>query len=120
MSLLNATVTNKASYIDVPLLTKFYVTEGFHLFARPQGSFLLSNQVNTTASVLFFSIADQDLDVTSNFRRVDVGLTGGLGYRVSNGLNFSLSYDHGLNTLDPKGNIKAYNRVVKASIGFEF
>jgi len=51
---------------------------------------------------------------------VDVGLTGGLGYRVSNGLNFSLSYDHGLSTLDPKGNIKAYNQVIKASVGFDF
>jgi hypothetical protein len=35
-SLLNATVTNKASYIDVPLLAKLYVTEGFHLFAGPR------------------------------------------------------------------------------------
>jgi hypothetical protein len=115
-----ATVTNRASYIDVPLLAKFYVTEGFLIFAGPQVSFLVANQVNTRASVLGFSLLNRDFDATSNFRRVDVGLTGGLGYRFSNGLNFSLGYDHGLSTLDPNGNINGYNRVVKASVGFEF
>jgi len=122
LGLLNAraTITNQAAYIDVPVLAKYYVTEGFHFFAGPQVSFLIDNQVNTRASVLGFSLLNQNFDATNNFRKVDVALTGGLGYRFSNGLNFSVGYDHGLSTLDPNGSVNSYNRVIKTSIGFEF
>jgi hypothetical protein len=102
------------------VLAKYYVTEGFHFFAGPQVSFLIDNQVNTRASVLGFSLLNQNFDATNNFRKVDVALTGGLGYRFSNGLNFSVGYDHGLSTLDPNGSVNSYNRVIKTSIGFEF
>ncbi|MBC7922525.1 MAG: PorT family protein [Ferruginibacter sp.] len=119
-----ATVTNQASYLDVPVLAKYYAggssAEGFHFFAGPQVSFLLSNRVDTRASLLGFSVLNQNFDVTDNFRRVDVALVGGLGYRFSNGLNLGVGYDFGLNTLDQRGNFDTYNRVVKASVGFDF
>ncbi|MES2733304.1 MAG: porin family protein [Bacteroidota bacterium] len=122
LDLLNvkATVTNQASYLDVPVMAKFYLAKGLHFYGGPQVSFLLSNQVNTKASVLGFSLLNRNFDVTDNFRRVDLALVGGVGYRFDNGFNLNVGYDYGLNTLDQRGNINTYNRVIKASVGFEF
>ena len=117
---LNATITNKADYIDIPLLAKVFVAEGLHFYAGPQVSFLVSNKVNTKASVIGFNVLNQDLNYDSPFRKTDVGLVGGVGYRFSNGLNLSAGYDYGLNTVDKNGNLDTFNHVVKISAGFEF
>ncbi|WP_051359738.1 porin family protein [Adhaeribacter aquaticus] len=117
---LKATITDKAEYIDVPLLGKLFVAEGLHFFAGPQMSFLVSNKINTRASVVGFNLINKDFNYDSPFRKTDFGLVGGLGYRLNNGLNFSVGYDHGLNRIDKGGHFNTYNRVVKASIGFDF
>lgn len=83
-------------------------------------SFLLSNKVNTKASVLGFSVLNRDFNVSNSIRPVDVALVGGIGYRFENGFNLGVGYDYGLNTIDKSGNFSTYNRVVKASVGFEF
>jgi hypothetical protein len=116
----NTTVTNQAAYLDVPLLARFYVTKGFNIYAGPQVSFLLADKLRTKASVLGFSVLNRNMDVSSSIRPVDVALTGGIGYRFENGFNLGLGYDYGLNTIDQRGNFSTYNRVMKASIGFEF
>ncbi len=116
----NTTVTSQAAYLDVPVLARFYVTKGFNIYAGPQVSFLLSNKINTRASVLGFSVLNRDFNVSNSIRPVDVALVGGIGYRFENGFNLGFGYDYGLNTLDQRGNFNTYNRVVKASIGFEF
>jgi len=117
---MRATITNKADYIDVPLLAKVFVTEGLHFYGGPQVSFLLSNNVNTKASVIGFNVLNTDLNFDSPFRKTDVGLVGGVGYRFQNGLNLSAGYDYGLNTVDKNGNFDTFNHVVKISAGFEF
>jgi len=117
---MRATITNKADYIDVPLLAKVFVTEGLHFYAGPQVSFLVSNKVNTKASVIGFNVLNTDLNFDSPFRKTDVGLVGGVGYRFQNGLNLSAGYDYGLNTVDKNGNFDTFNHVVKVSAGFEF
>jgi len=115
-----ATVTNRSHYIDLPVLAKVYVTEGFHLFAGPQVSYLVYNSVKTRASVLGFSVLNQELDATNNFQKWDVGVTGGLGYKFENGFNLRAAYDHGLRRLDARNSFDTYNRVVKVSLGYEF
>ncbi|MBD0256855.1 MAG: PorT family protein [Cytophagales bacterium] len=115
-----ATVTNRSHYIDLPVLAKVYVTEGFHLFGGPQVSYLVHNSVRTRASVLGFSLLNQELNATSNLQKWDVGLTGGVGYKFENGFNLQAAYDHGLRRLDARDNFDTYNRVVKVSLGYEF
>jgi hypothetical protein len=117
---LKATITDKADYIDVPLLAKVFVAEGLHFYAGPQVSFLVSNKVNTRASVIGFNVLNRDLDYDSPFRKTDVGVVGGVGYRFTNGLNLNAGYDYGLNTVDKNGNFDTFNHVVKISAGFEF
>lgn len=115
-----ATVTNRSHYLDLPVLAKVYVTEGFHLFAGPQVSYLVHNSVRARAGVLGFSLINQQLNATDNLQRLDVGVTGGLGYKFGNGFNLQAAYDHGLRRLDARNNSDAYNRVVKVSLGYEF
>ena len=117
---LNATLTNKAEYVDVPLLAKFFVADGFHIYGGPQVSFLVSNKINARAGVFGLNLVNHDINFDSQIRKTDVGLVGGVGYRFANGFNLSGGYDYGLNTVDKGGNINTYNRVIKVSMGFEF
>jgi hypothetical protein len=117
---LRTTITDKANYIDVPLLAKIFVSEGFHFYGGPQVSFLVSNKINTKAGVLGLNVLDTDFNFDSPFRKTDVGLVGGVGYQFANGFNLSAGYDHGLNTVDKSNTLNTFNRVVKISAGFEF
>jgi len=59
-------------------------------------------------------------DATNQFNRWDAGLTGGIGYQFTNGLNIMASYDYGLMKMDANENVKAYNRGIKLGIGVNF
>ena len=96
---MNATLTNKAEYIDVPLLAKVFVADGFHIFGGPQVSFLVSNKINARAGVLGVNLFNTDFNFDSQIRKTDVGLVGGIGYRFANGVNLSGGYDYGLKIL---------------------
>ena len=116
----NVTITNKAEYIDVPVLARVYVGEGFNIFAGPQVSYLVSNKVKAQAGALGFNALNREWDMKSGFRDMDVAVTGGLGYRFTNGFNISAGYDYGLSTIDSNGNFDTFNRVVKASLAYTF
>jgi hypothetical protein len=116
----NVTLTNKAEYLDLPVLAKVYVGEGFHIFAGPQVSYLLSNKVSAEAGAFGFKALNQEWDMKSGFREVDMAVTGGLGYKFASGLNISAGYDYGLSSIDSRNNFDTFNRVIKASVGFTF
>ncbi|GHA78887.1 porin family protein [Pontibacter akesuensis] len=116
----NVTLTNKAEYLDLPILAKVYVGEGFHIYAGPQVSYLLSNKIKAEAGALGFKALNQEWDMKSGFREVDLAVTGGLGYKFASGFNVSAGYDYGVNSIDKNGSFDTYNRVIKASVGFTF
>ncbi|MCC9135019.1 porin family protein [Pontibacter silvestris] len=116
----NVTITNKAEYIDLPVLARLYVGNGFNIYAGPQISYLVSNKVEAKAGALGFNALNQEFDMNSGFREVDFAVSGGLGYRFTNGFNVSAGYDLGLSPIDANGSFETYNRVVKASIGYSF
>ncbi|WP_181304200.1 porin family protein [Rufibacter sp. XAAS-G3-1] len=114
------TLTNKAEYIDIPLLAKVYIGEGFNLFAGPQVSLLLSNKVNVNAGAFGFSAYNNDFEWQNSQRKVDLGMSAGAGYQFQNGLNIGGSYDMGLTTINANANYKSYNHGFKGSVGFRF
>lgn len=116
----NATVTNRAHYIDMPLMARFYVGEGLNLFGGPQVSYLISNRLNVEAGALGFNVLNEVLDIDEGFRKFDVGLTAGLGYQFANGLHINASYDFGLTSLDDQNRFDVHNRVAKVSVGYTF
>ena len=117
---LKGNLVNDAHYLDLPVLAKVQLGNGFQLFAGPQLSYLLANKVRAEAGIMGFSY-EQDFDWKSGFREWDFGLAGGVGYQFTNGIQLQAGYDHGLRSLDSgKSNIDLYNRAVKLSLGYKF
>jgi hypothetical protein len=97
------------SYLNIPLMGKYYVTKGFSVEAGPQLGFLLSAKNEKT-------------DVKDSFNTFDFGVNFGLGYKLDNGLNFGVRYNLGLtdiNNLDNSSS-KNQNGVLQVSVGYFF
>ncbi len=117
---LNVSVTQDSYYLDLPVVVKYNVTGGLSIFGGPQFSYLVSNDLDLKAGILGFNVINKQLDINENFRKMDVGLSAGVGYDFENGMNISASYDWGLTSLDKNSNFDAFNRVAKVSIGYTF
>ena len=116
----NASAKVEAHYIDVPLVLKAEVAKGLSIYAGPQLSYLVKNNLHLNAGVLGISLYNNKIDITDNFNRLDMGIAGGIGYKFDNGFNIKAGYDYGLSKLDKNDNFKAYNRVAKITVGFSF
>lgn len=87
----------KNDYLNIPILFKGYVYEGFNLFAGPQLGFKVSSKAKISGSGT--SITTDA--VSDAFKTFDFDIVIGAGYQSSMGLLFSLSYNIGLaNVLD--------------------
>lgn len=116
---INATARLNAQYIDVPVVVKMNMG-GLQVFAGPQLSYLANSELVAKAGLLGFNLLNKTMDATDQLNRWDAGITGGIGYKFSNGLNISAAYDHGLMRADVNENLEAYNRAFKVGIGLEF
>lgn len=110
----------QSHYIDIPLVLKANVAKGLQIYAGPQVSYMVRSTLNAKLGVLGISIFNRGIGITERFNKIDMGLTGGLGYEFDNGLNIQAGYDYGLTKLDKNDNWDAYNRVIKVSVGFTF
>lgn len=97
------------SYLNVPLMGKYYVWKGLSLEAGPQIGFLLSAD-------------DEGEDVKKLFKSVDFGVNFGVGYKLQNGLNFGARYNLGLSDLNNVNDstAKIKNGVIQVSVGYFF
>ena len=117
---INARAQVQSHYIDIPLLIRANVYKGLNVYAGPQVSYLVRSTLNAKIGVLGITLFNRGVGITERFNKVDMGLTGGVGYQFENGLNVQAGYDYGLSKLDKNDNYSAYNRVVKVSVGFSF
>jgi hypothetical protein len=115
----NAKAKLTSSYIDLPILLKGNFS-GLQVFAGPQISYLTKADLRTTAGLLGFNLLNKTMDATEQFNRWDAGITGGVGYQFTNGLNITAAYDHGLSRADKNKNMDAYNRSFKVGLGISF
>lgn len=102
------------NYLDVPILLRFYVGEGFNFFAGPQGSILLGSKFE--ADVLGNTLGWN----TDAINDIDAGVVFGLGYNLPIGLNLQASYDLGLTPVFKDSQADVYNRGFKVSLGVSF
>ncbi|MBN7811682.1 PorT family protein [Algoriphagus sp. H41] len=101
-------------YVDVPILLRFRVGEGFNLFAGPQVSFL-------TKSKFEGDIGDSTVSFeTDAVKETDAGLVFGLGYNLPRGFNIQGSYDYGMTPIFKDSDSDVYNRGFKVSLGYTF
>jgi hypothetical protein len=116
----NARAQVQSHYIDIPLVMKANVYKGIQVYAGPQVSFLMRSTLNAKIGILGITLFNRGFGITERFNKVDLGLTGGVGYEFENGLNIRAGYDYGLSPLDKNNNYAAYNRVAKISVGYSF
>ena len=116
----SATATLQSHYIDMPVLVKAEVARGLKIYAGPQLSYLVKNNLNLRAGALGFDVVNTNMDVTNQFKTMDVSLVGGAAYKFDNGLSIEAGYDHGLSRIDKNSNFKSYNRTFKVGLGFTF
>ncbi|MEO6818605.1 MAG: porin family protein, partial [Ginsengibacter sp.] len=115
----NAKASLITQYIDLPVLLKGNFG-GLLIFAGPQVSYLAQANLKTTAGVLGINILNKTIDASGQFNRWDAGVTGGIGYQFTNGMNIMASYDYGLMKVDANQTVNAYNRAIKIGIGVNF
>ncbi len=104
----------KLDYIQIPLMAKYYVFEGFSLEAGPQIGFLTSSEIE------FEGVGVDGKDLFSGF---DYGVNFGLGYKLPGGIFFQGRYNLGLaNVFDSEefGDEKGKNSVIQVSVGYMF
>jgi len=110
--------TIKVDYLNIPLMAKYYVAEGFSLEAGPQVGFLLSakNEYNAPGD-------SGEEDIKDYVKGIDFGVNFGLGYKLENGINFGARYNLGLSDAndDPDLENTTYkNSVFQFSLGYFF
>ena len=111
----------KLDYINIPVMAKFYVAEGFSLEAGPQVGFLMSAKSEG---------GGESVDMKDFTSGIDFGLNFGLGYKMESGLNFGARYNLGLSNfwdlpsdIDPEFGISDFknkNSVIQLSVGYFF
>ncbi|MEL4307567.1 porin family protein [Joostella sp. CR20] len=102
----------QVDYIQVPLLAKVYLAEGFNLHAGPQVGFKVNEEID-------FQPTDDagDFD-TDQINDIDFQLTGGAEYKFNNGLFLQARYSYGLSEIVEDTDI--HNSVFSAGLGFMF
>ena len=102
----------RTNYLTLPILAKYYLTDGLSLEAGPQIGFLLTAEVEDDGDTI---------DLKDNTKGTDIGFAFGLGYKLDSGLNFGLRYFLGSDINDVDGDSdKISNRVFQLSLGYFF
>lgn len=101
-------------YVDVPILVRFRLGEGFNIFGGPQVSFLTNSKFEGEYGGSTFSF---DTDAVKG---TDAGVVFGVGYNLPQGFNVQGSYDLGLTPIFEDSDADVYNRGFKVSLGYTF
>lgn len=116
----NGEVCFNLSYINVPVMFKYYVVDKFNIEAGPQIGFLVSAKTKTTVDGFSGS---NEMDVKDNFESIDFGLNFGAGYEFTDHLSAGLRYNLGLANIaktDAGDDTKIHNGVFSLNIGYKF
>ncbi|CAM3756983.1 porin family protein [Flavobacterium gelidilacus] len=115
----------KLSYINIPLMAKYYVAEKFSLEAGPQIGFLISANGDYEYSETLNGTTSSEStseDVKDSFKGVDFGLNFGFGYDFTEKLSLGARYNLGLGDInDVDGSdAKINNAGFQVSVGYKF
>ncbi|MFD2939885.1 porin family protein [Flavobacterium notoginsengisoli] len=100
----------KLSYLNLPILAKYFITQGLSVQAGPQIGFLMHAEEN-------------NLNITDHVKTIDFGLNFGIGYNFLQDCSVDLRYNLGLsNALDfhvGDVNYKIKNNVFSLAVGYK-
>ena len=120
--------TVKLDYINLPIMAKFYVGEGFSLEAGHQIGFLMNSEIEMKLTASGAGVSESisvTEDLKDHIKGIDFGLNLGVGYKMENGLNFGARYNLGLSDAndDPEffeSDSSFKNSVIQVSVGYFF
>lgn len=99
-------------YIAIPVMAKYFVTEGFSVEAGPQIGFVTRAEMSGGGATV---------DVKDFTNSTDFGLNVGLGYSLPMGIMFSGRYNIGLSdTVKDNTGDAVKNGVFQLSVGYKF
>lgn len=100
------------SYVNIPVMAKYYVAPKFSLEFGPQIGFL------TSAKAKYEGESENFKDF---FKSVDFGLNFGAGYDFTNKISAGVRYNLGLsNIAEDSGDESVHNSVFSVSVGYKF
>lgn len=111
------------SYINLPIMAKFYPTKKFSIEAGPQVGFLVSakqkgSYTEVNGGSVFSGSYNEDIDGLNN---VDLGLNLGLGFNFTEKIGANLRYNLGLTDISKDSpNSSFQNRVLQLSFAYKF
>ncbi|MRJ10338.1 PorT family protein [Ornithobacterium rhinotracheale] len=117
----------KTQYINVPVLAKVYVADGFNLQAGPQFGFKTGAEFEYDSKLF----GNQKVDLEDSVSGFDFGLVFGAGYKTPVGLTIDARYDLGLTNVFDKdskslgtanisGDSDFKNGVFTVGLGYQF
>jgi hypothetical protein len=106
---------NNFNYVSIPILAKFYIIGGLHIYAGPTFSFLTSADAKSS-----FGGFETEEDVKDNLTSSDISLSFGAGIDLPLRLTADIRYNLGVSDIndDPSADIELRNRVLQISIGY--
>ena len=115
------TRTYSLTYLQVPVMLKYYINENISINAGPQLSFLMSAKEDYEQGDFSRTI---DLIEDKEIKTSDFGLNIGGSYKMESGLFFDIRYYMGLSGLEPDPDDAKYhdlkNRGIKFGVGYYF
>ncbi|MBL4745474.1 MAG: PorT family protein [Flavobacteriaceae bacterium] len=115
--------TLKLSYINLPVMLKYYMIEGMSIEFGPQIGILLAAKADGSEIYEGETTSWKDYDMDEYLEKVDFSLNFGLGYELENNLFFQARYTIGLSDISKQeegyeGKLK--NNVIQLSVGYKF
>ncbi|MFM9988481.1 porin family protein [Flavobacterium sp.] len=102
------------SYIDLPIMVKFYPIQHLSAELGPNVAFLMSAK----------RVQNTTVDVKDDYNSIDYGMNVGAGYELKQGIMFQLRYNIGLSDVSKSPaigtNYKDKNSVFQVSVGYKF
>lgn len=109
----------KYDYLNVPVLAKFYLYKGFHLFAGPQWGINLKAEVeNAPMGGSFDPKECYSGSLKSETYDFDFSLSMGAGYAFDCGLLVSANYNAGCTYIGRWRDSTAHNGVIQLNVGW--
>lgn len=123
--------TSKTSYINVPIMAKYYFVPTFAVELGPYVGFLMSSDLESKTTV-GSTTSETEMDMKDNTNSIDFGIGAGASFNLENGFFIGARYNLGLTKVgkDSSQNIGGVeistealdtkNAVIQVSVGYKF
>lgn len=117
--------TQKNSYINIPVMAKFYATEKLYIEAGPQIGFLMSANADFEETETFGGQTETfsgSIDNKEAFNSTDFGLNFGFGFNFTENIGAGVRYTSGLSNIakDAPADFKVTNTNIAFSLSYTF